>query len=250
MNLQDFGERLRVERVRLGATQDEMAVKLNVSKRSYCAYEAGETAPSAKLIAALAEVDGVALDYLLTGKTLKERAAEAAAEMPLRLRALREAHGIEAVVKVGGVTAKQWREFEAAQAPSGYPQGLIQRLVEGFKLDPTAFILGQHRSVTTSAPEEVVLIENYRACSHPDQEAIRHHAAFLAARKAARPSAALRLEDEAHRTRSSNEQDATIARAIAESPGPVVGVSAKVNRDKQASKAKKGESLSSGRSKG
>lgn len=144
-------------------------------------YEAGAE-PGASAIAGMRAL-GVDVDYVLSGQTLKERAAEAAAEMPLRLRALREAHGIEAVAKIGGVTAKQWREFESAQAPSGYPQGFIQRLVEGFKLDPTAFILGQHRSVTTSAPEEVVLIENYRACSHPDQEAIRHQAAFLAGRR-------------------------------------------------------------------
>ena len=66
MNLQLFFERLRAERERLRLTQDEMVVKTGVSKRSYCAYEAGDTAPSAKLLAALVEA-GFDVPYLLTG---------------------------------------------------------------------------------------------------------------------------------------------------------------------------------------
>jgi len=64
--MQDFFKRLRDEREALGLTQDVMAKKVGVSKRSYCAYEAGETAPSAKLLAALANM-GVDIAYLLTG---------------------------------------------------------------------------------------------------------------------------------------------------------------------------------------
>lgn len=67
MSLQLFFERLRKERDALGYTQDEMAENTKVSKRSYCAYEAGETAPSAKLLAALA-VMGMDVAYLLTGQ--------------------------------------------------------------------------------------------------------------------------------------------------------------------------------------
>lgn len=70
MSLQLFFERLKEERDSLGFTQDAMAAKAGISKRSYCAYEAGETAPSAKLLAALASM-GVDVAYLLTG----ERAA-------------------------------------------------------------------------------------------------------------------------------------------------------------------------------
>lgn len=66
MSLQLFFGRLRQERDARGLTQDAMALKVGVSKRSYCAYEAGETAPSAKLLAALAEM-GIDVSYLLTG---------------------------------------------------------------------------------------------------------------------------------------------------------------------------------------
>lgn len=66
MNLQDFGVRLLEVRDELGLTQDEMAVRLGVSKRSYCAYEGGETSPNAKILAALAEC-GIDVAYVLTG---------------------------------------------------------------------------------------------------------------------------------------------------------------------------------------
>ncbi|MDO5289320.1 MAG: helix-turn-helix transcriptional regulator [Pseudomonadota bacterium] len=67
MSLQLFFERLRKERDELGYTQEEMAESAKVSKRSYCAYEAGETAPSAKLLTALAFM-GMDVAYLLTGQ--------------------------------------------------------------------------------------------------------------------------------------------------------------------------------------
>ena len=67
MSLQLFFERLKEERLRLDLTQDELAGKVGVSKRSYCAYEAGETAPSAKLLAALVGM-GADVAYLLTGQ--------------------------------------------------------------------------------------------------------------------------------------------------------------------------------------
>lgn len=67
MNLQLFFERLKAERQNRGLNQDDMAKKVGVSKRSYCAYESGETAPSAKLLAALALM-GIDIAYILTGQ--------------------------------------------------------------------------------------------------------------------------------------------------------------------------------------
>jgi len=61
-----FFERLFHFRESLGISQDEMAKKIEMSKRSYCAYELGETAPSAKLLTALAAM-GADVGYLLTG---------------------------------------------------------------------------------------------------------------------------------------------------------------------------------------
>jgi len=48
-------------------TQDSAAKLTGISKRAYCAYEYGDTAPSAKLLAALAGM-GIDITYLLTGK--------------------------------------------------------------------------------------------------------------------------------------------------------------------------------------
>lgn len=250
MNLQDFGERLRVERVRLGATQDEMAVKLNVSKRSYCAYEAGETAPSAKLIAALAEVEGVALDYLLTGKTLQERAAQAAAGMPARLRALREEHGLEAILKAAGVTAKQWQVFEESLGAPQMPSGTAQRLIDAFNLDPMQFITGQIETLTTARTEETRLLKNYRACSPPDQEAIRHHAQFLASRNTPPVAGGLKPVDEAHQATAAGERDTKVARALAKAWDKGGGVAVTPAKAEPAGAAKKAASRSSDRAKG
>lgn len=67
MSLQLFSERLKDDRVQRGLTQDQMALAIKMSKRSYCAYEAGETSPSAKLLAALTSM-GSDIGYLLTGQ--------------------------------------------------------------------------------------------------------------------------------------------------------------------------------------
>lgn len=67
MSLQLFSERLKDDRVQRGLTQDQMALAIKMSKRSYCAYEAGETSPSAKLLEALASM-GSDVGYLLTGQ--------------------------------------------------------------------------------------------------------------------------------------------------------------------------------------
>ena len=99
MSLQLFFERLREERDALGITQDAMAAKAGISKRSYCAYEAGETAPSAKLLAALAGM-GVDIAYLLTGQ--RGGAVQAAPPPPaLSRRALAVAQNYEATSEEG-----------------------------------------------------------------------------------------------------------------------------------------------------
>ncbi len=67
MILQLFSERLKDTREQLLLTQDEMALKTGIPKRSYCAYEAGDIAPSAKLLTALVMM-GIDIGYLLTGQ--------------------------------------------------------------------------------------------------------------------------------------------------------------------------------------
>lgn len=62
-----LSDRLVKERESLKLTQDEMAARCGLSKRSYCAYEAGETQPKAPFLAALSNA-GVDVLYVLTGK--------------------------------------------------------------------------------------------------------------------------------------------------------------------------------------
>lgn len=137
---------------------------------------------SAELLAALVNGTGIDGAYVLSGKTQQQRIEEAAAGMPERLRALREERGIEAVLKVSGLTAKQWQKAEESTGPITFPQGTLQRLIEGFNLDPMQFLTGQAETITTNRTDETLLVKNYRACTPADQETIRHQAAFLAAR--------------------------------------------------------------------
>lgn len=82
MFLQLFSARLKEVREQLLLTQDEMVLKTGIPKRSYCAYEAGDMAPSAKLLAALAEI-GIDISYLLTGTRSSEAATLSGEEMAL-----------------------------------------------------------------------------------------------------------------------------------------------------------------------
>ena len=117
MSLQLFYERLRKAREDSGLTQDAMALKVGVSKRSYCAYEAGETAPSAKLLAALAEM-GIDVAHLLTGQRSQPLAPEARPTVSEGDRILLDNfHAAPAQVQAGVKTAL------GAFAPAGADAG-------------------------------------------------------------------------------------------------------------------------------
>lgn len=145
---------------------------------------AGRKRLSAELLGALVRGTGIDGAYVLTGQTLQDRAAQGAKTMPQRLKALREERGLDAVLKQAGVTAKQWQAFEESPGAPQLPPGLVQRLIDGFDLDAVQFITGRVETLTTARNEETQLLKNYRACSTPDQEAIRHQAQFLASRQA------------------------------------------------------------------
>lgn len=138
---------------------------------------------SAELLGALVRGTGIDGAYVLSGKTQQQRIKEAAAGMPDRLRALREERGLEAVLKVSGLTAKQWQAAEQAMGSPTFPQGTLQRLIDGFNLDPMQLLTGQAETITTNRTDETLLVKNYRACTSADQETIRQQAAFLASRK-------------------------------------------------------------------
>jgi transcriptional regulator with XRE-family HTH domain len=143
---------------------------------------AGRKRLSAELLSALVVGTGIDGDYVLTGKTVRERASDAASGLSARLRSLREQQGLEAVLKVAAVTADQWRRFEEGDGVPQLPPGTLQRLIEGFNVDASDLLLGSFQTLTTNRTEETLLLQNYRACSPPDQETIRQQAQFLAQR--------------------------------------------------------------------
>lgn len=63
-----FGERLRIERERLGFTQDELASKAGITRRTQVNYESGKRVPDADYLMAIAE-NGLNVRYLLTGES-------------------------------------------------------------------------------------------------------------------------------------------------------------------------------------
>jgi transcriptional regulator with XRE-family HTH domain len=62
-----FAERLRVARLGLGLTQEQLAFELNVTKSTVSAWENGRDAPGFRLLPALKTVLGVSLDHLICG---------------------------------------------------------------------------------------------------------------------------------------------------------------------------------------
>ncbi|MEN3113096.1 helix-turn-helix domain-containing protein [Uliginosibacterium paludis] len=83
-------DRLKSEREQMGLTQDEMAMRCGTSKRSYCAYESGETQPKSEFLAKLADAGGDVL-YVLTGKHAVGIVEANEAEMLAAYRAAPEA---------------------------------------------------------------------------------------------------------------------------------------------------------------
>lgn len=73
-----FGGRLREERTRLGLNQTEFAALAGVTKKTQGLYEAGDRAPDALYLAAIAEA-GVDTTYVLTGDYLSVAQAKIAA---------------------------------------------------------------------------------------------------------------------------------------------------------------------------
>ncbi len=63
-----IGERLRFLRKRLGLSQKEMAQKLGISRVALARYENNKRYPDTAILAKIAQILGVSLDWLVTGK--------------------------------------------------------------------------------------------------------------------------------------------------------------------------------------
>ena len=63
-----LGMRIAALRKNAGWNQTELASRLQISPSAVGMYEQGRREPSAQILVALAEVFGVSVDYLLTGR--------------------------------------------------------------------------------------------------------------------------------------------------------------------------------------
>lgn len=68
-----FGKRLREERERFEWNQEEIALKIDVTKQVQGLYERGQRAPSAEYLAAMASL-GCDVLYVLTGQRIEHYA--------------------------------------------------------------------------------------------------------------------------------------------------------------------------------
>ncbi len=60
-----FGEKLRLERTKMKLSQEELAEKLGVTRRTIINYETKNMYPSGEIIGKLADIFSVSADYLL-----------------------------------------------------------------------------------------------------------------------------------------------------------------------------------------
>ena len=67
-NQMEFGQRIKEQRNKMGLTQEELALRLNISHVHMNKIERGKRGCSIDILLELSEVFGVSTDYLLTGK--------------------------------------------------------------------------------------------------------------------------------------------------------------------------------------
>jgi len=67
------GKRIQHLRKANGMTQEELAIRLNISDRHLRNIERGEEAPSIDLLVEIMETFNTTLDYLIVGKTPSEK---------------------------------------------------------------------------------------------------------------------------------------------------------------------------------
>ena len=73
MDLVKIGECLRDLRKEKGLTQEQLAEKLNVSRRTVSRWETGSNTPDLDVLLQLADIYEVDLRSLLNGETIRER---------------------------------------------------------------------------------------------------------------------------------------------------------------------------------
>ena len=67
------GKRIQHQRKVKGMTQEELAIKLNISDRHLRSLERGEYTPSVDLFVEIVEIFNTTLDHLIMGKSTSEQ---------------------------------------------------------------------------------------------------------------------------------------------------------------------------------
>lgn len=89
------GKRIQQLRKTKGLTQEELAIKLNISDRHLRNIERGEEAPSIDLLVEIMETFNTTLDYLIVGKTPSEKEEQLRKKLCAKLHRL--AHSLDAI---------------------------------------------------------------------------------------------------------------------------------------------------------
>ena len=72
INPKEIGKRISKLRELLGYNQEQYSEKLNISRSALSKIEIGQRSPSLELLAEIAELSGVTLDYLAFGRVAGE----------------------------------------------------------------------------------------------------------------------------------------------------------------------------------
>lgn len=89
------GKRIQQLRKTKGLTQEELAIKLNISDRHLRNIERGEEAPSIDLLVEIMETFNTTLDYLIVGKTPSEKEEQLRKKLCAKLH--RPARSLDAI---------------------------------------------------------------------------------------------------------------------------------------------------------
>lgn len=106
-----FGERLRLERLRIGMQQVDLAEACEVSRKTLSVWEKGEQTPNAAVLAVMAG-HGVDVLYVVTGQRAGEAESTLAPAERELLQAWRQGseqgkEAIQAVAKLAFFSSKQ-----------------------------------------------------------------------------------------------------------------------------------------------
>ena len=76
MEIKDVGQRIARLRKEMGLSQMALAEKLNVSDKAVSKWEKDNGSPSIEFFPILADLFGVSIDYLMTGKKAEKKEAD------------------------------------------------------------------------------------------------------------------------------------------------------------------------------